>query len=742
MGNSNRNNSNNRESNHNRAKKDKEKEDFMKPECLVDYKFIVQKHFKSINLTIPKFESINLNELKSLIYKKLNFKIIPIERIILFYREPDKLGYKLINSEESLKKLKNNDIIKIEIFPEDTPEDKEDYERIITNLTTSLEIEDTILDDYIIRFKEALINITPGNNEYDNFISIISNKNKSKEKHFPENTTEQQTLIMNLFSKIFESHGTKTLIDTYKDNSIFTKKSLQKICSGYSEMKKFEFHFKTKNNLLLENTEEYYFFTEKLRKNLSKKLSIPSEDICFGPPIKGSIIVPVVFLREKIKNLNFEEIRRANQNLEELININKFPLLEYIQLDRGVFDPRYNNNDDDKWGKDEIRGKEKYIPPKGWIGLGLNVEDSYDNGEACWLCFGGIYENEYAIAYYPITEEDDDIFFEKDFQNNNEFDYLNLISNSINLKSGERNLKTGKGTILYQNIQLAEKQATLIDIDNNYNFKIVLMCRVNPKKIRSPTDYKEVWVLDKNSEEIRPYRILVKLFDKNENAGKPPKNFYQYYSLSKAFYECLSKKDESLFQEENIQLGFTPVEYPIYLYKDNSGALTEYLLFKRAENPLFPEERVQSWVYCLYKVLTDKSLKTDKMDLVENNTIVYSGVHIDQCALNEEFKIGRRLYFGKFLSTSLDKEKAKEFTFGNGFLFIITIKNNEENNYCYNIEKFAVVNNEGYEDAEREILITAFALFQITNIVKGNDITEIYMDCFGFENLSDDNDSN
>ena len=450
----------------------------------------------------------------------------------------------------------------------------------------------------------------------------------------------------------------------------------------------------------------------------------------------------MVFLREKIKNLNFEEIKRANQNLEELININKFPLLEYIQLDREIFDPRYNNNDDEKWGKDEIRGREKYIPPKGWIGLGLNVENSYDNGEACWLCFGGIYENEYAIAYYPITEEDDDIFFENDFQNNNEFDYLNLISNSINLKSRERNLKTGKGTILYQNIQLAEKQASLIDIDNNYNFKIVLMCRVNPNRIRSPIDYKEVWVLDKNSEEIRPYRILIKLFDKKENAGKPPKNFYQFYSLSKVFYECLSKKDESLFQEENIKQGFTPVEFPIYLYKDNSWPLTEYLIFKRAENPLFPEERVQSWVYCLYKVLTDKSLKTDKMDLLENNTIVYSGVHIDQCALNEEFKIGRRLYFGKFLSTSLDKEKAKEFTYGNGFLFIITIKNNEESNYCYNIEKFAVVNNEGYEDAEREILITAFALFQITNIVKGNDITEIYMDCFGFENLCGDNNSN
>ena len=68
------------------------------------------------------------------------------------------------------------------------------------------------------------------------------------------------------------------------------------------------------------------------------------------------------------------------------------------------------------------------------------------------------------------------------------------------------------------------------------------MCRVKPSQIRKPQDYSEVWVLEPNSEEIRSYRILVKVYDKNELNGNTAKNFYQYYSISKVFSECLSKK--------------------------------------------------------------------------------------------------------------------------------------------------------------------------------------------------------
>ena len=145
--------------------------------------------------------------------------------------------------------------------------------------------------------------------------------------------------------------------------------------------------------------------------------------------------------------------------------------------------------------------------------------------------------------------------------------------------------------------------------------------------MRKPQDYSEVWVLEPNSEEIRPYRILVKVYDKNELNGNAPKNFYQYYSISKVFSECLSKKNISILNE-NIPQGFTRNEYPIHLYKERSTALTEYLLFKKTEPPNNTEERLQSWAYCLHKSLTDISLKTNKMKLVMNNTIVYSGVHI------------------------------------------------------------------------------------------------------------------
>ena len=148
--------------------------------------------------------------------------------------------------------------------------------------------------------------------------------------------------------------------------------------------------------------------------------------------------------------------------------------------------------------------------------------------------------------------------------------------------------------------------------------------------------------------------------------------------------------------EENIYSNFSKSEYPIFLYKDLSAPLTDFLLFQKI-NPNYTKAKLQSWVWCLYNSLTNINLKTERMKLVKDNTIVYSGVHVDQSALNEEFQIGRKLYIGKFLSTSVDKKIAKGFTCDKGFLFVITIKNNETKNYCYNIEKIPVAEEEGWK---------------------------------------------
>ena len=540
-------------------------------------------------------------------------------------------------------------------------------------------------------------------------------------------------LIINLFSEILGKRGINILIEKDNEyNGINSKKALQNISAGLFEKKKFELHFEKDNNLLLlKEPEEYYFFTEELRKSLTKHLQINPETIIFGPPKKGSVIVPVIFLKNKIKELNLEEIKKENSYLGDLTEINELPLMKYIKLDQNIFDSRFNNKNNNEWGRNERRGKEKYIPPIGWKGYGLNVEDSYDGGEAFWLCFAGIYENEFAVAYYPITEEDTDIFL--DIENIENYEFLNLISNSINSRSPRRD-KTGEGTIVYQDIEFAEKEASIIEAEYFY-FKLVIMCRVRPDRIRAPEDYKEIWILNSNSEEIRPYRILVKLFTKKENTlfpkikdEFPPTNFYKFYNISKTFSQCLLKKDELTIYNNSIYT-CTKNEYPIYLYTKNAGPLNNYLFTKTIVNN-YTEDMLQSWAWCLHRSLTDITLKTEKMELVSDGTTVYRGIYIDNYVLGKEFKKGRKLYFGNFISTSLNRDIGKYYTFGKGFFFIIKIKNNQNNNYCYKISKISHYNLGN--NNEEEVLITAFALFQITNIVQRENIYEIYLDCLGF----------
>ena len=328
---------------------------------------------KFLELEINEDDKKDLSKLKYNIMKSFNIKKIPIKNIVLFCRKSNGLSYKII-TQKDLSELDKYDCIKMILLPDSKSDKKEDA--IKANLLTSLEIQDAILEN--IELKELY--------KKEKFQNLWNEPN--------------QSLVAKLLTKIFGTKGIKLM--TGKDNKYkeLSKRCLQNISVGFTGIKKFEFHFKTKNDsLLLNNLDEYYYFIEKLRQNLSKELKIAPENIIFGSPRKGSVIVPLVLIKENIKNLDLERIKRTNLDLGELVEINKLPIYEYIYLDQNIFDSRYNNQDDKNWGKREKRGKEKYIPPNGWIGFGLNVEDNYDNGNTEWLCFGGVYENEFAIAY-------------------------------------------------------------------------------------------------------------------------------------------------------------------------------------------------------------------------------------------------------------------------------------------------------------------------------------------------------
>ena len=47
-------------------------------------------------------------------------------------------------------------------------------------------------------------------------------------------------------------------------------------------------------------------------------------------------------------------------------------------------------------------------------------------------------------------------------------------------------------------------------IVNNRNYKIGIMTRVKPEKIRCPKELRDYWIINGTDNEIRPYRILIK----------------------------------------------------------------------------------------------------------------------------------------------------------------------------------------------------------------------------------------
>ena len=154
-----------------------------------------------------------------------------------------------------------------------------------------------------------------------------------------------------------------------------------------------------------------------------------------------------------------------------------------------------------------IRGTEKYDPPYGWIGIGLNVLDEYDNGNNDWL-MNNTKSSEWAIAYrgispnyqsYKINQLLKYIITKKD---------LNNAISTINEKTNDKRNwgKVGKGIYLTPNIRIAEKYTKIISI-NNKKYKVLFMARVYIKGIREPEN-NYFWVL--NNENIRIYRILFK----------------------------------------------------------------------------------------------------------------------------------------------------------------------------------------------------------------------------------------
>ena len=178
------------------------------------------------------------------------------------------------------------------------------------------------------------------------------------------------------------------------------------------------------------------------------------------------------------------------------------------------------------------------------------------------------------------------------------------------------------------------------------------------------------------------------------------------------YREIIKERDKSFYDSNKSELdNFSYVinRYTGYEY----WYLNNFLREGKVEG--FSEKQLKSWAYCLHSSLQFRTSN------VKNGTVVYRGISI---SAPKDWKVGKRFYFGEFISTSLDIDVAKRFSSG-VTLLVITLNNNGvngRNNYCRYVEDITQYK------GEEEIIITAFCIFKITKI----DGNIYYLDCEGY----------
>jgi hypothetical protein len=339
---------------------------------------------------------------------------------------------------------------------------------------------------------------------------------------------ENEFFVLGLLGKVLEKQGCLVVIEKDKPKTeeqmreIYT--SIQFLVNNMYNFKKFIFHFdlgEEKNKEMLKNEDKRNYFNNLLRKKLKNIFNLHNSDIIMTNPREGSYQITAI-----IKKLNYHDYSPENL-LEELKEdfefssiqkVEKGILLSGCKLNPFMLDERGNNRDGG-WGFNETRGNHPYFPPEGWVGYGLRVINRFDKGNNDWIDYRNN-KGEWSVAYHGVGS----------LLGNSEV--LNMINflNMENMQTGIRQNfkdsndfyhkgeKVGEGVYVTPNPKILDKYCPIFEYEGT-KYKIGFMTRVMPEKIRCPEEEKDYWVINGTDNEIRPYRILIKEID-NEDENK------------------------------------------------------------------------------------------------------------------------------------------------------------------------------------------------------------------------------
>ena len=353
---------------------------------------------------------------------------------------------------------------------------------------------------------------------------IIEEKKKNPEKFIETSealqseNSDQNLFALGLLSSNLENLGIETAIEKEgnEDNQDAGTTCLQFIVNGMAQKKKYDLHFELseeRNEALLNDNNEYEKFKNDLRKKLSKDYHIPEDKIIVTFPQKGSFRVQVIFQSDEFNELDTNDLKQKFQNDEEfkelsnLKEIHSDVIMGGCKLSKNQLDPLGNRSDN--WAEGEYRGGRIYNPPKGWIGIGLKVFDKYEDND--WIkCDNS--EGEWCVAYHGVgrglgTNQVKDITGK-------------IIKGTFKKGSGQVHKDcydinhpgsiVGEGVYCTPNVETASEYCGASQI-NGKSYQTVLMVRVKPQAIRQCDCYKDYWVVNGTTDEIRPYRILYRV---------------------------------------------------------------------------------------------------------------------------------------------------------------------------------------------------------------------------------------
>ena len=382
-----------------------------------------------------------------------------------------------------------------------------------------------------------------------------------------ESPNTSNLFAIGVFAAFLESKGTEVIITKKSDNnnSILNKECLE-TCINFASSevgmsKKYELKFdldKSQSDLLLSNEEEAEKFLNNWKKILSKEMSIPEESIFFFNPRRGSFVVDVKFLQKRADELlpQFEHLQQRHKELKE---VTERVLLKGCALSEDFLDSNYNKQLGTWNRSNTYRGNELYDPPHGWLGFGLNISrPTNDYGsDLCWIgkknCPG-----EWIVVYHGIREG---LYTETEIVNKISESHLKGGQNQVHenyIDIRHHSYGNGKcnkcdrifycaycryyeftfkecsdkevkcrcnppmkykcnqclhGVYCSPKVDVFDSYASYFSVPNSdEKYKIAFMCRADPLKIRQSQKDNNYYICSGESDEIRPYRLLVKEF--------------------------------------------------------------------------------------------------------------------------------------------------------------------------------------------------------------------------------------